>query len=1258
MRHPARRLIGGLLAMALVAASATPRALATVTQPGRSLEDLRSQVDANPNDLKSRFLLGRAYSTKGRHADAVQQFQAILAVKPVPAVMFQLGVELAKLGDLQSAVFQWDEIVKKYRPNNLTTLGYLGLALHKLATSADDENRRFELHMSALDYFKRILRIDPGNVQARVYAGLEYAKLEKYEPAVKQWLLALRANPANIQVWVLVTKVLYKIQKFDKVQVAVNKILRLDPSNVFGRDMQQKLDKLSPKARVEDGPSVKVGTPDDYPKHGPDQPIPRPGVDDSHDPTGTVPPVVPPVAQPGPMPPDTSPTIGDRGNMEAEQLFLDGLDFKEKGNFEKALYSFLQAIDKDPKFSQVYLQIGEVYLSLAKLAPTKNQFEERVQLAIQALKKVGELTPGSLLEHAAHAKEVLVGRLQKDGFSAYHLTAAQKALTDDRPEDAYEEYVLLLSNAVFNPDIFFDLGKVLPKLTGGNMSDLQFFLEELYGQHKDNYLIEYLLGKTYLRLGKPQEASSNVNKFIDHAEVLAPHIVKYVESCAASRTDPPDLFISARLLIRRQDRKEAVTRLAAYLKVAKKEDIFYSEALKLKTSISEMLDAGMSKGYEDEKKEIANDIPRTKALFSDAFKPEHLDDKLLEDVKVFLANHTENTLARFMYAWQCRLAAPKQGMMQAELEKAAEDTFNDLLSQKANNPDWHVSLGLQALAWGLPDGARAHLKVAGDLLLLKGRVRSLRHANLVLERAAKLIDAGKLDEALILMDQGRVYDARSLNFFLVRYRYLMAKGRMAEAASSLFEMGSVAMGDTWMRLVIFTDLGLILFRAVLLALLLTSAMLAVRYFEDLHHLLAELWHQKGLLLPFSLAISVFLLLVFPTGLVVFLPALTWPMLRADEKRAFGILMAFLVAVPLILPLSVSDNFDLLRQAEKVRSGDTAGAREFFEKFQKVRPGDYNTQYLLGLVGMQEADPAGLDAARKVFKDLASRYAGEAGPINNLAVLEGLKGDTQAALDGFNKALGKNPANARALYNISAIYARSGQIENMEKYLRWARSVAKADDQLGRFEAASFNPPRLLLMPDTLDEERLAQYFTFSGTLGLLSLDAPVIFFLCWFLFGGGLVGFLIFTRERLDVLMRRCYHCLKIVCNGCQKVVDQKAFCADCFDEAGRKKVSPKERGEALRIAAFKKAAVFNLLMPGSGLAFLGQAVPGVLIGLAFLALALAVVSGGGWLVNYLYAPVESGPLEMLKMLAGLTALAVWAGLQALFFNMRGSVQP
>ncbi len=1260
MTLPLRGFALWLLAAVLLAAVAVAPC-AALTASALSIENLQARVEAEPNNVKARYLLGRAYAEKGRHADAVAQFQAVLAVRPVPVVMFQLGVSLAKLGDLQKAVFQWDEIVKKYRPNNLTTLGYLGLALHKLATSADDESRRSELHMSALDYFKRILRIDPGNVKARLYAGAEYAKLGKLEQAAIQWLMAVRANPRNIQAWVLLTKALYKLQKLDKVRLAVNKILSLDASNIFAREMQSKLDTMTPQQRAEDAGKRPLPEEGDIPQVDPAK---RPE-------EGVAPPVVvdkgPDVSTPDedarggdrpiPMADPPPPGSGDTGpNIEVEQLFLDGLDFKEKGNYEKALYSFLQAIDKDPKFSQIYLQLGEVYLSLAKLAPTKSQFEERIQLSLQALKKVPELAPGSLLAQASNAKGVLVGRLQKEGFSAYHLTTAQTAVTDERPEDAFEEYVLLLSNAVFNPEIFFDLGVILPKLTGGNMQDLQFFLEELYGQHKENYLVEYLLAKTYARLGKNTEAVKHVGLFVEHAEVLAPHIAKFIARTSMAKTDPIDLIVSAKLLIKRQDRREALNRLVEFLKVAPKNDLFYSEATKLRSSIGELLDAGMSKSFEEEKKEVVGEIPRMKALFGEYYKPEQLDDKMVEDLKVFLTNRPENMLARFMFGWVNRVFAPRSGQMQADMERSAEDTLNDLLNQKANSPEWHLALGLQALQWGLPDNARSHLKVSGDLLLARGQTRSTAFANQALTAASRLIDARKLDEAAILLDQARVYDYRSLNYFLVKYRYLLGRGQSIEALYIFWELASTAVGDPWFRLVLFTDLGLILFRATLLALLLTSGLLVVRYFEDLHHLLSELWRQKGLLLPFSLAISIFLVLVFPTGLVVFLPALTWPMLRAEEKRIFLSLVGLLVLVPMLLPVSLADNFELLRTVERVRAGETTGARDYFEKFLKSHPGDYNATFLGGLIGMQDGDPAGLDSAEKTFKELSKRYPSETGPLINLGNLLALKGDTTGAFDAYNKALGKNPANTPALYNISAVYQRAAQTENFEKYLRWARTVARPEDQLGRYEAIAFNPPRLALMNAPLPDEKLGGYFSISGTLGLMSMDPSLMLFLGWFVFGGGLVGFLIFTRERLDVLMRRCYHCLRIVCNNCQKVHDQKAFCLNCADEAGRKRISTRDRHQELQALAFKKAAIFNLLMPGAGYVFLDRVAGGVLFGLLFYVLSLLAISGGGWLSNFLYQPVDSGPLTLLRTLLSAGVLVLFALVQFLFFRARSRI--
>ncbi len=1246
-----------LLGISLVLGGVTSSAEAAVTSRNMSIEALKSRVSQSPNDLKARYLLARKLAAKQRWAEAVGHYQAILALRPVPAVMFHLGIALAKLGDLQNAVFQWDAIIKKYRPNNLTTLGYLGLALHKLARSQENQSRQFELHRSSLEYFKRILRLEPGNMKARIYAGAEYMKLGRPKQAVDQWVRAVRANPKSIQAWVLLTKGLARLRQLDKVRLAIRKILTLDPSNVFARKLQARLDRLKPDEAVVEDP-IPVSVPGG---RGMDDggPVTSPGVDPNspdegglaRDPLDSP---IPRIEEPDPLA-DPSP-LGSPMNLQAEQLFLDGLDYKERGNFEKALYSFLQAIDIDPKFSQVYLQVGEVYLSLARLAPTKNQFEERIQLSIQALKQVGEFTPGSLLAHASRAKEVLVTRLQKQGFSGYHLSTAKRALDDDRPEDAFEEYVLLLSNAVFKPDVFYDLGLIVPKLTGGNMQDLQFFLEELYEQHRDSYLVEYLLGKTYLRLGKLNEGKSFEEKFIDHAEILATHVTRYIEQSGSKDTDPVDLFVSARLLIKRQDRRAAVQRLSLFLKKADKSSPFYSEALKLRTSLGEMLDAGQSKGFAEERDALVSEFPRLKAIFGEHFKIEHLDAKLPEDLKVFLTNHPENMLARYLVAWVTRVNAPKAGMMQQDLEQEAEDTFTDLLGQKSSNPDWHLEVGLHSLRWRLPDIGRAHLKVAGDLLILRGRLRSTRHANRVLEEASRFIGTGSLDEAAILLKQARILDIQSLNYFLIRSRFLFHKGRSADALYCLVEMVSVALGDHWFRLVVFTDLGLILFRATLLALLLLSALLVVRYYEDLHHLLMELWQQRGLLLPFSLAIAVFLVMVFPTGLVVFLPLLTWPMLRQDEKRSFLLLLGLLMVVPVILPVSLSDNFDLLRQAEQVRSGQISEARVFFEDFLSTHPADFNATYLLGLVGLMEGDEAGLKSARKIFSGLATRNPDESGPLVNLGNLEARAGNSAEALEFYNKALAKNPANTWALHNIATIYGRAGQTENEDKNLRWARSVARGPEQLARFEAASLPSSRALLMNYPLDDEKLDSYFTMAGTFGMLALNGPVVFFLCWFLFGGGLVGFLIFTRERLDVVMRRCHHCMRIICNNCQKVQDQKAYCAICVDPKSREKVSARDRQKRMREKAFKKAAAFNLIFPGSGFVFTGNALLGLCSAVLFLCLAMAAASKGGWLSNFLYTPVDMAPVMAIQMGLTLVALACFALLQAAFFRFRDRV--
>jgi len=152
-------------------------------------------VRKRPKDLRLRYLLGRKYAAAGEHRKAIAQFEAIQRTKRrvVPVVQFHLGLSYARNGNLTKAVLAWTRLLEE-KPNNTKTMGYLGLALYKQGLASPNEELRQQLFQESLDWWRRILRLDPANLRARYFAGIEYFKLGRYEDSAKQWLIFLRVK--------------------------------------------------------------------------------------------------------------------------------------------------------------------------------------------------------------------------------------------------------------------------------------------------------------------------------------------------------------------------------------------------------------------------------------------------------------------------------------------------------------------------------------------------------------------------------------------------------------------------------------------------------------------------------------------------------------------------------------------------------------------------------------------------------------------------------------------------------------------------------------------------------------------------------------------------------------------------------------------------------------------------------------------------------------------------------------------------------
>ena len=1193
-------------------------------------------VRKNPNDVRLQFLLGKAYSQQGNHLKAKKVFQEVLQRKKAPVVFLHLGLELAAMGNITGAILQWTSVIEQ-KPNNMTAMRLLARALHKQALQLSNERDQADLFEQSLGWWKRILHLDPGNLRARYFAGIECYKLGRYDEAAKHFLILLRVKKTNRKCLKALAKTLVKMNRPKKARRAAVRILKLERRmgrtayTSWAKNLVKLIDSGKIKKKAVREQTARLSDVEEKV-----DPIKRQRINFK-------PRVISDLTNSGQMPRKPKPVLpkdlpgaeldkpkDEKDSIVAENLFLDGLDFMDQGKYEKALFCFLQSIDINPNFTQVYLQMGECYIRLARLAKRKSQFSERLVLARSSLKKVQEKSPGSLVSHAAQSKLVMYEKLNRSGFKGYHIMTAHRAIKEKREDDAFDEYILLLSNLIIEPGVFLELGTIVPKISKSNLQDLQYFTEDLYQKNPKHPWIEYLLGKIYNQLGQKDPAEKAMKRFLEHFDPkddtsTFAMFVKFVDHPKVSNLDR---YLCVRFLLKIGKKKEARGLLKVFLSKASKESLFFKEASLLADQLrrSSRTAQGTQVTFAEEVKELMRKVEPARVLFeNELLSPSHLDKKLLKSLELFTDEAPDNTLGRFVYAWvlgEQAKGAPADSA--AEMRKRSEEIFHEVMSEKTSSAEWHFKMGIQSLWWRLKDRAMAHLKLVGDIDLARGIPNSSLHCNNLLIEAEFFESKGKRDVASALLRQAKHYSPRSLNYYLVRAWFEYRRGSPIAAIGQLIDWCAQAITQQWVRKIVFCEVGLLLFIAVLLTILATATALTVKYFEMLHHVFAEFISAKGAILTLGLtAMAAIFLVSFATGLVIFLPAILWPLMNDRERIAYLALGTMLLLIPLLLPVSFFENFELIKQVENVRSGALEEAKPFFSKKAEEHDLDFGLNYAHGLICLREGR---LDDAKKIFQKLLKQGEHE-GVLLNLGVIAARKGEYKKATeDYFQKVLSIEAKSIPALYNMSAVHSFQGQQDKAEQYMRWAKALATEEHQLARYRAIPSTVAKLVLMDAPLDVEHFSSHFSFFSTANFFKLNANLIGFITWFVIGGGLIGFLLYLRERMDIVAGRCSQCYVATCNLCQQIIESKAYCDNCAedkeDEEGPSvaelKRERKEAAQGMRDFFVKKAYVTGVILPGTGPLFTGDAIASVICQLGFWFMLQAAL--GGWLLSVAFS--------------------------------------
>jgi len=1186
--------------------------------------NLENMAKKNPRDIRLQFLLGKAYSQKGEHLKAKSVFQSILQQKKAPIVFLHLGLEFAAMGNLTGAILQWTSVIEK-KPNSIPAMKFLARALHKHALNLQDPSDKTDLFEQSLGWWKRILHLNPGNLRARYYAGIECYQLGRFEAAAKHWLIVLRQKNRNLKVMKCLAKTLLKAGSIQKAKRVSLKILRVEKhkrkkkysqwaqkliQHIDNKDIEQPIvrNRVAKLSQEEIKPHVerqwKRPDPDDFikpVKQRRKKPAPPPSID-----------------------------IDPRFTIQAETLFLDGLDFKDEGQYEKALFAFLQAIDINPDFTQVFLQMGEVYIQLAKLAKRKSQFKERLSLARQALKKVQEKSPGSLIAHAAKSKIIILDKLKRYAFKGYHLKTAHKAIKENREDDAFDEYILILSNNIIETGLFLELSAIIPKLSISNKQDLLFFTEDLYKKNTNNPWITYLLGKLYEQIDDPLKAEKAYNLFIQN---FNPHTNKdtfaiYIKFIDHPKISPVDSYLGARLLLKIKENETALKLLKKFLKKSSPADLFYKEAAQIEEQqkhLNRKKSVNNNYSFREQLKELVVNVKATRILFDNIhLNKSTLDRSLLKKIDIFLQTAPNNSLAVFIKAWINQVQSLKSSPTESDnFKKQSEALFYRLTTENVTDADWHFTMGIQALRWNLKEQGMAHLRLTGHILLSQSMVHSNEFADKLLIEAEyfELTDQNSLVPSLLR--QAKVYSANSLSYYLTKTWIEARKGNFVAAAGQLMEWLTESLSNLWIRRLILCDIGLILFIATMISLFTTATALVIKYFEKLHHFFVEFISVKGIAITLGLgSMAAIFILSFSSGLIIFIPVLLWPLMNSGERISYLFLLTMLLIIPLLLPISFFDNFKLIKEIEALQAGNQQKTAAYFEELAKNNPDDYATLYSHGLLSLRRGE---LNSAEGIFTKLSKIHKDEKVLIN-LGVIQGRLGNYKKAISFFQNALGIEAKSVAALFNISAIHNFQGNKDKGEQYLRWAKKLATPESQLERFLSVPSSVQKLPLMDEGPDLEIFDANFSFFNSRNFFKLNKNLLGFIGWFLMGGGLVGLLLFIREQIDIISSHCSHCFTSTCNLCHHVAGSKTYCEDCADKLDTLKDNSEKQAKntktaKLREFAGKKAVFAGLFLPGSQLLFIDAPIMALMCQISFWTFLQAAT--GGWLLPYIFT---SGP--------------------------------
>jgi len=148
------------------------------------------ELPRNPQAYQAHNNLGIAWAQAGRTAEAMEQFEQTLQIKPDFAEAYcNLGFAWAQTGRPFKAIEQYERALQ-LKPDFAEAHDDLGNALLQTGEASE-----------AKQHFERALQINPDFAEAHNSLGVALAQGGRVSEAIEQFIQALRINPGYVTAW-------------------------------------------------------------------------------------------------------------------------------------------------------------------------------------------------------------------------------------------------------------------------------------------------------------------------------------------------------------------------------------------------------------------------------------------------------------------------------------------------------------------------------------------------------------------------------------------------------------------------------------------------------------------------------------------------------------------------------------------------------------------------------------------------------------------------------------------------------------------------------------------------------------------------------------------------------------------------------------------------------------------------------------------------------------------------------------------------